>query len=341
MSGHRGAVNITPSRTNAPGRWGVMDVYHWRRLNRWPVVPIDIAVGDIWAGNTYQQLDRIDRDGARVFHRGSSLFDNAVVAVEVDANENAYTASAEGIRKVGPTGSGLWLYNNGIDGRPSDVAVDGNGYSYTGDWNGHVHRINPNGQRDERFENLTQDSTSVRAIAVDADGSIYIGGSGKTVFKYDSTGELVWTMGRHSDSVHALAVDGDGNVYSASGGNDRAVRKTDGNGDHEWTYTDFEQSPMDVAVDADGFVYVASWEGSVHKLNRHGTRQWRNTRHQGSVHGVAVDAEGFVYSAGWDATVRCMDRDGKQQWVFAAYSSGSTINSVAVGPGVHGAGHGW
>ena len=336
MSGFRAAF-ITPDRVNAPGRWGVMDVYRWRREDLWPPLFIE-ELADIWSVAT-DQLHRTDRDGGRVWFRGSSLFSMPVRAVAVDADGYSYVAGGEGVRKVDPDGDEVWTYTQGMSGTMRTVQVAGDGQVYAADSSGNVHRIAQNGSQSLFIEQVTRLGEAVEEITVDANGFIYVGGLDDRVWKLDTDGEVVWEMTRHTNNVRCVAVDGRGNVYS--GGSDNRLIKTDRWGDHEWTFTGHWDTVNGVAVDADGYVYTASSDGTVRKLSRRGREIWRSTRHSGHATAVAVDVDGNVFSGGEDRSVRRLNKDGEQVWSYTRHYWQATIRGIAVAPGIHAAGHGW
>jgi hypothetical protein len=135
----------------------------------------------------------------------------------------------------------------------------------------------------------TAEEDGARAVAVDANGNVYVAGiagdalPGESraggsfdafVRKYDSSGRESWTRqfgSTGSDAADSVAVDGSGNVYVAgiaeaalpgqesAGAWDVFVRKYDGAGHELWT-REFGSNGYDVgrvAVDAAGNAYVS------------------------------------------------------------------------------------
>ena len=165
----------------------------------------------------------------------------------------------------------------------------------------------------------------------------------------------------------AIAVDANGNVYvagqtdgvldgAANGMTDGFVRKYDASGTHEWTRqfgTPATELTAALAVDANGNVYVAGQTdgdlgGEVHgsldsflqKYDAGGTYQWTRllgTPESEGAAGVAVDASGSVYLTGHTVTSPSGDRadalvlkysaDGTLRWTLPFGSSGSDLAS--------------
>ncbi len=135
----------------------------------------------------------------------------------------------------------------------------------------------------------------IHGVAVDASGSVYVGGytdgafegffnpGGRDAFvrKYDPEGNVVWTTqfgsgsaagGQPNDKALDIALDSSGNIYvagsttgafegeSSGGGNDGFVRKMDSNGQHSWTRQfggEDDDTADAIAVDGGGTVFVA------------------------------------------------------------------------------------
>ena len=152
------------------------------------------------------------------------------------------------------------------------------------------------------------------------------------VARYDGSycyDEYCW---RYYDSAHALAVDADGNVYvtGESWGDDSvltyAIIKYDASGNLLWT-RDYEGPGLDtdaygLAVDADGNVYVTGYDFATIKYDASGKELWV-VRYEGPrinfgvAYALAVDADGNVYVTGESngdfATVK-YDASGKELW---------------------------
>lgn len=203
-------------------------------------------------------------------------------------------------------------------------------------------------------------SADARCIAVDASGSVYVGGNGP-VLKYDAAGGLVWSSLVLGEISEGIAVDTSGNVFAAvrryNGVDfDYRTAKFNPSGVLVWSRTlDLAGSEyaQDVAVDAAGDVYVSGSEtigGNadylIVKYASDGTLVWTRTYHRGaSDYGedVAVDPSGSVYIVGkcqngsdYDFVTVKYDAEGRFQW-DAVYNSG--VHDTGYGITTDGAGH--
>jgi len=173
------------------------------------------------------------------------------------------------------------------------------------------------------------------ALALDGSGNVYVtgeswgslGGWNYVTVKYDTNGNLLWTMsyngtGNASDQAYALAIDGSGNVYvsgiarGALGGDNYATVKYDTNGTQLWAqeYNGTGNSTdraWALALDGSGNVYVTGeswaslggWNYATVKYTSGGTQLWAK-EYDGTGSGIdsaralTVDGSGNVYVTG-------------------------------------------
>lgn len=208
------------------------------------------------------------------------------------------------------------------------------------------------------YDSGTNDAA--HAIAADASGNVYVGGSSKNgtyydfrTLKYDSEGTIIWDKAYDSsnnDEVLGLVVSSAGDVYvtGASVCLDSSVNcirliKYDASGNivlnkelmsHAYAY--------DIASDASGNLYIAgrkvnatSADIALIKTDADGDILWSKIYDSGNneqAHGVAVDDAGSVYVAGFtkpegagassDFLTLKFDTNGNLQW-NKTYDSGS------------------
>lgn len=187
---------------------------------------------------------------------------------------------------------------------------------------------------------------TVRAVALDAEGNVYLGGdrvNSVTTRKLDQDGNLVWSKD-HGATVYALAVDGDGAVYTGGARSSSVTtRQYAADGTAGWT-ADHGATVRSLWVDSSGQAYTAgtrftasSPQGHVRHYNSAGTLQW--TLDVGSsvdyLYGIAVDSSGNLYLTGYrnnSVTTLKYDSDRVQQWAVDEGGSGNavTLDSSAV-----------
>ena len=213
-------------------------------------------------------------------------------SLAVDKNGNVYVGHINnGLHKVNSQGSHEWTYS-GHGGIVMDVVVDGSGYSFSGDdVNNEVHKVDDNGN----FVWSYTFNSIVKALAVNQDGYVYVGGGSNEVHKLDHNGSFLWSYTHLNGSVEALATDDLGNVYSADRNNE--VHKIDSNGNQKWVYSGHSSYVHGIEVAESGYIFTASDDNEVHKLNSEGELMWYYD-HGGKVNDVTVDKNGYVYSAG-------------------------------------------
>ncbi|MDR9392069.1 MAG: SBBP repeat-containing protein, partial [Trueperaceae bacterium] len=197
-------------------------------------------------------------------------------------------------------------------------------------------RAAPGGVRWSRSFGVALDS--VRDLAADGDGHIYVTGSTAAALaganagkkdaylrKYTLDGTLVWTRqfgSSKDDGANAVAIDAQGRPYVAgfsngpipgaegASGTDAFVRAYAADGTVRWTTQFADVRISDVAVDADGYAYVGgrvepkrfTYDAHVRAYDPDGTIRWKKTfgdaDNSTSANGVATDAEGYVYVSG-------------------------------------------
>lgn len=260
--------------------------------------------------------------------RGMAIFftghTNTVNSVAVDSDGFVYSGSDDYTVKK-ITPTGAQVWSfTGHTSNVDSVVVDTKGFVYSGSADDTVKKIAPDGTQVWSFNGSSGD---VNSVAVDANGFVYSGNDDFSVRKITSEGSQVWSFTEHTDSVRTVAVGLDGSVYSGS--DDFSVRKITPEGSQVWSFTEHTDSVRAVAVDANGFVYSGSRDGTVKKITPDGNLVWSFTEHTSDVWAVVVGSDGCVYSGSRDGTVRKITPEGNQVW--KCYGHDNDVNSVAVG----------
>ena len=137
----------------------------------------------------------------------------------------------------------------------------------------------------------------MRAVAIDANGFVWLGTDSGTVERLSPVGGLLWTYSGHAKPVFGLAVDHLNNVHTAS--KDNTIHKLNFNGELQWIYEDHISDVTGIAVDGNQTIYTSSLDGTIRKINRRGDIIWSynefvNT--QAKLLDVSVDVNFNVYA---------------------------------------------
>ena len=183
-------------------------------------------------------------------------------------------------------------------------------------------------------------------IAVDAQGSLYVADSGKSVvYVLDGDGRLLESIGRFGwrsgefDGPTGIAIDAQFRLYIADSGNNRIqklslinrILSTVAGEEHNETEPSLSlYGPQSVASDASGYVYIAdTWNHRILKIDPLGRLQmeigglgWAGQQFR-SPQGVAVDSRGNIYvSDTGNHRVHKLDFGGSQLAVWGGEGTG-------------------
>jgi uncharacterized repeat protein (TIGR02543 family) len=139
-------------------------------------------------------------------------------------------------------------------------------------------------------------NTIPHAVAVDANGNIYIAGT-NGITKLNANGQVIATLGSGFKDPEAITVDSQGNIYVADTGNN-VLKKIDPTGQTITTLGTGFNAPAGIAVDSQGNIYVAdTGNNAIKKMDP--TGQTITTLGTGfnAPTGIAVDSQGNIYVA--------------------------------------------
>ncbi|MEK7674551.1 MAG: immunoglobulin-like domain-containing protein [Verrucomicrobiota bacterium] len=197
---------------------------------------------------------------------------------------------------------------------------------------------------------------SVRAIASDAAGNIYVGGSFTVIGNTIASGVAKWD-GNHwsalgsgvSGSVNALAIDSAGNVYaggifSTTGGHEVAVNHiAKWNGNHWSALGSGMSDPIRAEVRALAFdssdnLYVGGDFNTAGEVNANSIAKWDGSNWwavgagmDSTVLALAVDNADNVYAGGMFSTAGGFGASGVAKWDGSNWSAlGSGVNFLSV-----------
>lgn len=270
-------------------------------------------------------------------------------AVAVDSAGNTYWACETRVYKLDTDGNLVsgWPFT-GHASTVYAIAVDADGYVYTGDFYGYVKKISPVGV--EEWSAVVPYSAVPYALALDYNhygGILYVGtGSAydaifrtylyePTFYKiYDSIADII-----------SLAVDGDAKMYC--GDNVGNYRQMNVEGAIDWTKTRAGGiSQLSIGIDGFGYCSVLSEKKILKFPTSTGVTSWEYTPSPvtaADAYGCGVDAGGNVYGLYRNAAaqegnfVHQIDSSGNYVWKWQPVVN-CKMYGLAITPGAEGAG---
>jgi uncharacterized delta-60 repeat protein len=240
------------------------------------------------------------------------------------------------------------------------IVVGGYFYSYNGDDQKRITRLNSDGSRDTSFTIGTGFDYIVFAVAVQSDGKIVVGGFfysyngtdqyGITRLNSDGTRDTSFTVGTGFDNgVNTFAIQPDGKIvvggnFTSYNGNDQNYitrLNSDGSRDTSFTVgTGFDSGVNAFAIQPDGKIvvggYFTSYNGTsqnyITRLNSDGTRDTSFTIGTGFNSGVdafAIQSDGKILVGGFFTSYN----GTSQNRITRLNSDGTRDTSFTVGTG--------
>jgi uncharacterized delta-60 repeat protein len=286
--------------------------------------------------NVSTQLSRIDENGMEIERvTSNTLTINEIKTYRFsfgDIDLGAFSLSNR-LRLNLITNVPLSGFNNIV----TSIAIDSNGKIYVGGafttykalTNNYIIRLNSDGSKDTGFDNTTGFNNTVRSIAIDSNGKIYVGG-GFTTYKGVTNNTIIRlnpdgskdtafdnTTGFNS-IVEAIAIDSNGKIYVVgqfttykSVTNNYIIRlNPDGSKDTGFdNTTGFNSTVTSIAIDSNGKIYVGGGfttyksltNNYIIRLNTDGSKDTgfdNTTGFNGSVNAIAIDSNGKIYMGG-------------------------------------------
>ena len=149
-----------------------------------------------------------DTDGNLVSNM--TVSSSSINEMAVDDSGNIYIASGSGLKKYDSTGNEIW--STTIEAASIDINSQGETF-VTESGHSTPTRVTKYDTSGSEIWNTSvpNDPFKMRAIEVGSDGSVYAAGSGFAVVKYDSSGELQWSL---SEAINSEPIAGDIKVDS-------------------------------------------------------------------------------------------------------------------------------
>jgi len=231
--------------------------------------------GTIYVGSQDAYIHAISPDGSMKWKAGSgfvpwrpgsSIYSSPAIAesggVLTTASSGVLTSSME------QSGEPEWQYLLPVHSF-SSPAIDDDGTSYVGCYNGELHAVNSNGTK--RWS-IDLGGTISSAPAIADDGTIYTTSLDGKLCAVNKNGSLMWSYDTYEQIVSSPGIGYDGTIYVCA--RDHFVHAVNPDGTVKWTY--YAASPMNSSplIDADNCVYFGSNSGVLHALHSDGSVKW-------------------------------------------------------------------
>jgi len=295
-------------------------------------------VQHIYSGSNDGSLYKLDPDKNIIWE--FTGFSTNIFNVTPDPNGYVYACAGDAyntVRKIDPSGNQVWNMSNvggqGHEGFVWGIAVDSDGYVYSGCFDGELIKTDPNGDIVWRKDFVDR----IYGVSLDIDGNIYIGTGDNDVFKLDDNGDEIWSdtpWGGAGDAVVDVKPDLDGNVYATR--RDDSVTKYTSDGSEEWSITPFDNDARNMSIDDNGDIYVASYDDKAKKIDPQGNTIWTFS-HTEPIYKAAIAPDGNCYLGSRDVTQLIkVDSNGNEVWRFQEHTD--VVQAVGADPGRIGVG---
>ncbi|MBI2415799.1 MAG: PQQ-like beta-propeller repeat protein [Candidatus Kerfeldbacteria bacterium] len=184
-----------------------------------------------------------------------------------------------------------------------------------------------------KFQAASGEVNSVppNSVAIDAEGTIYVGGPTK-VYALNTDGTEKWS--KEYTNVQGPALSANGKTLYFAGNNQLVAVKTK-NGKQRWAVAMGNSTIFGPTIAEDGTIYQGSWDGYLYAINKDGTVKWQFLTGGAVSYPATLGKKGTIYLGGGDAhsgpdsIVYALKPDGTVKW---QYDTGATRNgSPAVG----------
>lgn len=253
-----------------------------------------------------------------------NFVNDIAMAITVDVNRNIYVAVGNNIEKFDDNGVKQWSFSDAYE-KFYDIAVDDNGYVYGANRNGSIYKIY---QGNDVWVKSIYSYGTMRAVATDNLGNVYVGGTDDKVHKLDINGNMLWTVD-FSNYIHCIEVDASRNVYV--GDNDGFLTKINTNGVIEWKEALITHRITSLAIGTDGFLYIGGYRDMKKIRSYDGNIVWSYLEPlTADVYSMSVDLDNMVYMGTTDNKLIKLDPSGNKLW---EKTLNFTVNGIDVYPG--------
>jgi len=163
--------------------------------------------------------------------------------------------------------------------------------------------------------------------AIGSDGTIYVGSySDYNLYAINPDGTLKWRYPTGSYISSSPAIAPDGTIYIGS--NDHYLYAVNPNGTLKWRYPTQLYIDSSPAIGADGTIYVGSHDHYLYAINPNGTLKWKYATYSDVASSPAIGSDGTIYVGSDDDNLYAINPDGTLKWKYAE------LNPVGSSPAV-------
>ena len=171
-------------------------------------------------------------------------------------------------------------------------------------------------------------------VAVDADGTVYIGTS-KGIWAYTGSGTLKWaseTAYSVTERGGSLAIVGD-ILYAVLKGKGGCVALNTADGSRLWQYKTASNDCYHPVVDADGTVYFCEKSGYLFAVDKNGSLVWTDEADKNYIYsGFALGADGKAYISQYASPFNLLSFDKTGSRNVVTNIGAQTMSPVSIGP---------
>lgn len=214
-----------------------------------------------------------------------------------------------------PEATNLWTFPfvpsgvGGDHGSSSTPAVGPEGTIYTGEFNGGLYAVAPDGKERWRFQTGREIKSSP---AVADDGTIYFGARDHKLYALTPAGKLKWTFATEAWVDSSPAIAADGTIYFGSW--DKNFYALNPDGSVKWKFATGGIVDSSPAIAADGTVYFGAHDKKFYALDAGGKPRWTFPTGAEITSSPAIGDDGSVYFSSTDGNLYRLNADGTERW---------------------------
>jgi large repetitive protein len=241
----------------------------------------------------------------------------------VAADGTLYVSSFDGASLLALDASGMTRWTFAKDGYlfgPLGLGDDGTlyvvGYGNSGDTIFVLFALSPDGRELWRFAFPFFDTATGTEIAVDNQGTAYVGADDGNLYAIDRDGTKRWAFQTGDRLLGAPVIAEDGTVYVGS--LDSNLYAIGPDGTQKWVFSTDHEIAGSPALGSDGTLYLASADGFLYALNPDGTQRWAfaDSDLAPGYQSPAVGGDGTIYFGDYKGKLFAVKPDGAQAWVL-------------------------